>query len=252
MAAGGQRGPRVRARAGTRGRSRAARRPPPGDGPRAGTFPTGEVLATLAREAPGWGAPVVAFMGRAGADPFRILVSCLLSLRTRDQVTAAASASLFRRARTPRGLLRLDEDALAALIRPVGFYRTKARTLREVSRLLLERHAGRVPRDLDALLALPGVGRKTANLVVTQAFGDPGICVDTHVHRIPNRWGLLATRTPEESEDALRRLVEPAWWVDLNPLLVAFGQTICQPVSPRCSTCPVAPACARVGVVHSR
>jgi endonuclease-3 len=191
-------------------------------------------------------------MAQSGDDPFLVLTSCILSLRTRDETTGPASARLFARARTPRALLDLPEGEVAKLIYPVGFYRTKARTLRAIAKALLERHGGRVPPDEAALLALPGVGRKTANLVLSQAFAKPAICVDTHVHRIPNRWGLVRTKTPEQSEQALREVVPERWWIDLNPTLVAFGQTICQPVSPLCSACPVAAACGRVGVTKSR
>jgi endonuclease-3 len=134
----------------------------------------------------------------------------------------------------------------------VGFYRTKARSIRAVCALLIERHAGRVPSDLDALLALPGVGRKTANLVLTMGFGLPGICVDTHVHRICNRWGYVQTKTPDDTELALRQKLPPEYWIEINGLLVTLGQHICHPTSPRCSVCPVAEYCERVGVERSR
>ena len=201
---------------------------------------------------PAWQAPVVAAFARERRDPFSILVSCLLSLRTRDETTGPASRRLFRLARTPAALVRLSPRTLERAIYPVGFYRTKARTLRALARILLERHAGRVPADLDALLALPGVGRKTANLVLTDAFGLPGICVDTHVHRITNRWGYVATRTPAATEMALRAKLPAGEWRGLNTLLVAFGQTICRPLSPHCSICPLDPMCPRRGVGPSR
>ncbi|MBX3465579.1 MAG: endonuclease III [Planctomycetes bacterium] len=215
-------------------------------------FPVERALDLLEEEARGWAAPVVTFIAQAADDPFQVLASCLLSLRTRDETTNAASQRLFARAATPASLLALPEAEVARLIYPVGFYKTKARTLRAVAAALLERHGGAVPADEAALLALPGVGRKTANLVLGQAFDVPAICVDTHVHRIPNRWGLVKTRTPEESERALQRVVPERSWVRLNPALVAFGQTICHPTSPRCSQCPVAAWCARVGVTRSR
>ena len=201
---------------------------------------------------PAWQAPVVAAFAHERRDPFSILVSCLLSLRTRDETTGPASRRLFRLARTPAALVRLSPRTLERTIYPVGFYRTKARTLRALARVLLERHAGRVPADLDALLALPGVGRKTANLVLTDAFGLPGICVDTHVHRITNRWGYVATRTPAATEMALRAKLPAGEWRGLNTLLVAFGQTICRPLSPRCSACPLNAMCPRIGVGASR
>lgn len=210
------------------------------------------VLARLRRALPGWQAPVMTEMAQAGADPFRILVGCLLSLRTRDETTGPASRRLFRRARSPAGLLRLSRREIERAIYPVGFYRTKARTLRQLAGILEERHGGRVPRDLDDLLALPGVGRKTANLVVTEAFARPGICVDTHVHRIVNRWGYVRTRTPDATEQALRTRLPRRHWRGLNAVLVAFGQTICRPLSPRCSACPVARECPRLGVARAR
>jgi endonuclease-3 len=212
----------------------------------------GTAMRILRRCAPAWNAPVVTAFARASRDPFPVLVSCLLSLRTKDETTGPAATRLFAVADTPAALWRLPARRIARLIYPVGFYRTKARTLRRVSRLLLDRHGGRVPDDLDALIVLPGVGRKTANLVLTQGFRKPGICVDTHVHRITNRWGYVRTRTPHDTEMALRRKLPPRHWIEINDLLVAFGQTICRPLSPRCSACPVARFCARVGVRRSR
>lgn len=220
--------------------------------PRKKEFPVEPVLARLSALAPSWNAPVVTFMATSDDDPWRVLAACILSLRTRDQVTAQAAARLFGRAPDPTATLAVPEKALAKLIYPVGFYATKARTLRRIARLLLDAHGGQVPRTREELLELPGVGRKTANLVLSQAYALPAICVDTHVHRIPNRWGLIRTKTPEQSEEALSKVVPERLWIDLNPTLVAFGQTICQPVSPRCSTCPVAAECARVGVTTSR
>lgn len=243
--------PRKPARPAT-GRTSRPTRPPARRPARRGPFPLEAVLDRLEALAPTWDAPVVTFLAHTDADPWRVLASCILSLRTRDQTTAGASARLFARAADPRALLAVPEAELARLIHPVGFYRTKARTLRAIAALLLERHGGAVPRTREALLALPGVGPKTANLVLSQAFAVPAICVDTHVHRIPNRWGLVRTRTPEQTEAALARVVPERRWIALNPTLVAFGQTICQPVSPRCSACPVADACARVGVTRAR
>jgi endonuclease III len=149
-------------------------------------------------------------------------------------------------------MLALPEAAIAETIYPVGFYRQKARQIREICRILLDRFGGEVPRDLDTLLELPGVGRKTANLVVSLGYGLPGICVDTHVHRITNRWGYVATRTPEETETALRARLPRAYWIEINGLLVQFGQGICRPISPWCSTCRVARSCRRVGVTTAR
>ena len=199
-----------------------------------------------------WRAPVVTLVAKRGATPYEILVSTLLSLRTKDEVTAVAAERLLQKARTPQEMLALDEKQIERLIRPVGFAPTKARRLRQVSRILLDRYGGRVPADLEALLALPGVGRKTANLVLSEAFGQDAICVDTHVHRISNRIGLVDTRTPEATEEALRRVLPRRLWQRYNPLLVAFGQVICRPVSPFCSACPVRLLCPRLGVGTSR
>lgn len=188
----------------------------------------------------------------AGSDPFRVLVACLLSLRTQDATTAPAARRLFAVADTPAAMLRLPAAEIERLIYPVGFYRTKARGLLTLCRDLLERFDGRVPDDVDTLLTLRGVGRKTANLVVAVGHGKPAICVDTHVHRISNRLGYVRTRTPEETEAALRARLPRRYWIGYNGLLVAFGQNVCTPISPRCSSCPVRGLCRRVGVTTAR
>jgi endonuclease-3 len=185
-------------------------------------------------------------------DPFRVLVACLLSLRTKDETTGPAAARLFALADTPEAMRRLPARRIERAIFPVGFYRTKARVLLGVCRDLLERFGGQVPDDIDRLLTLKGVGRKTANLVVTQGFNKPGICVDIHVHRISNRLGYVKTKNPTETETALRKQLPRRYWIGYNDLLVSFGQNICHPVSPRCSECPVRPRCARVGVTRCR
>ncbi|MGH8013897.1 MAG: endonuclease III domain-containing protein [Candidatus Binataceae bacterium] len=212
----------------------------------------GRALAILRRAAPAWNAPVLTLMAGEGQDPFRILIGCVLSLRTKDETTAVAASRLFARAATPAAILDLEAEEIERLIFPVGFYRTKARVIRGISRDLLKRHDGHVPDNLEQLLSLDGVGRKTANLVVTQAFNKPGICVDTHVHRITNRWGLAKTRTPEKTEAALRKVLPRRYWREINGLLVAFGQTLCQPVSPWCSRCPLSHLCPRTGVERAR
>lgn len=185
-------------------------------------------------------------------DPFRLLVACIISLRTKDEVTAEASARLFARAATPASVAALPEKVIARLIYPAGFYNTKAGQIRAIAGRIAGDHAGRVPPTREELLAFPGVGRKTANLVLGLGFGTPAICVDTHVHRISNRLGLVRTRTPEETEAALGRVLPPRHWIDINDLLVTFGQNVCHPTSPRCSTCPLAQRCPRVGVTRSR
>jgi len=212
----------------------------------------GRALRILRRESKGWRAPVIALEAAERGDPFRTLIGCILSLRTKDETTAEAAPRLFESAATPHAMLGLGEREIERLIYPVGFYRTKARAILGICRDLLERFGGRVPDKIDALMTLKGVGRKTANLVVTQAYRKPGICVDTHVHRISNRWGLVGTRTPERTEQALRETLPRRYWIEYNSLLVAFGQTICQPVSPWCSRCPVEHLCPRIGVGASR
>lgn len=199
-----------------------------------------------------WQAPIITFIANRGATPFEVLVSTLLSLRTKDEVTAVAAARLFDEARTPEALLTLGEKRVAQLIYPVGFYPTKAKRLMEISRIVLDSHHGTVPDTMADLLALPGVGRKTANLVLVEGFQQDAICVDTHVHRISNRIGYVRTKNPEQTEMALRDKLPRKYWIKYNELLVAFGQVVCRPVSPHCSKCPVAWMCPRIGVAKSR
>ncbi len=215
-------------------------------------FDIHHVLARLRAAAPSWNAPVVTLIANQTSDPFRVLVSCLLSLRTKDETTGPAARRLFALASTPQDMLALSARQIEAAIYPVGFYRVKARTLIDLSRTLVERYGGAVPNDLAELLTLKGVGRKTANLVLTQGFQKPGICVDTHVHRISNRWGYVRTANPHATEMALRRKLPAEYWLEYNDLLVAFGQTLCAPISPWCSRCPVAEYCPRRGVTRSR
>ncbi len=185
-------------------------------------------------------------------DPFKVLISCILSLRTQDKTTGPASERLFKLVSDPYSLSRLPIKTIEKAIYPVGFYRVKARTLRDISMELIEKHDSKVPDTLEGLLELRGVGRKTANLVLTRGFDKYGICVDTHVHRITNRWGLVWTKTPDESELALRDLLPKRYWKDLNGILVAYGQHVCQPVSPFCSQCRIYSLCDKRGVVRSR
>ena len=194
--------------------------------------------------------PLIDQMQAAGA--FKVLIATILSLRTRDDTTAKVTPRLWQRAATVTEMLQLDEETLARIIYPVGFYRQKARDILAICHILQAQYNGEVPADMDALLALPGVGRKTANLVLAIGFGIPAICVDIHVHRICNRWGYLETRTPEATEMALRSHLPEEYWISINGLLVTLGQQICHPVSPRCSICPVADLCARRGVVRQR
>ena len=211
-----------------------------------------QIVRTLRRTARRWNPTAVGAVAQDSRDPFQVLISCLISLRTKDQVTAEASARLFHLAKTPHAMAALPVERIAQSIYPAGFYRTKARTISELCRTLLERHGGKVPDDLDTLLTLKGVGRKTANLVVTIGFGKPGICVDTHVHRISNRLGIVETKAPEQSETALRGILPRRHWISYNDLLVTFGQNVCKPISPLCRTCPVSDLCPRIGVEKHR
>lgn len=186
------------------------------------------------------------------ADPFRILVGCLLSSRTRDEVTESACGRLFKRVRSPRALLKLSRRQIEKEIYPVAFYRNKAEALKSLCASLIGRFGGKVPETLEELLTLQGVGRKTANLTLILAFDGMGICVDTHVHRITNRWGYVATAMPDQTEAALREALPKKYWRSLNELLVGFGQTCCKPVSPLCSQCPVERHCPRIGVDKHR
>jgi endonuclease-3 len=210
------------------------------------------LLRRLRQHLAGVEPPVVTLIAQQARDPFRVLISTILSARTKDDVTARASARLFAAAADPRSIAALPVRRLERLIFPVGFYRTKARNLKQACRLLVERWDGRVPDSIEELVELPGVGRKTANLVLIEGFAKPAICVDTHVHRITNLWGYVETSTPEETEMALRRSLPRRYWLDLNRLLVSFGQHTCVPLSPRCTACPIEQRCPRIGVLRSR
>jgi endonuclease-3 len=212
----------------------------------------GKIIAQIRRAIQPFQTPAVTLVAEESRDPFRVLISCLISLRTKDEVTDVASRRLFAKAATPAKMLKISEREIAKLIFPAGFYRTKAKQIREISRALMDGHEGRVPDDLDELLKLKGVGRKTANLVLTVAYGKPGICVDTHVHRISNRLGWVKTKTPEHTEMALREILPRRYWIPINDWLVTFGQNICQPVSPWCSRCPLEKDCPKIDVKYRR
>ncbi len=182
------------------------------------------------------------------SDPFKVLVATILSARTKDEVTAAASRRLFERAGTPQELAELSVAELEQLIYPVGFFRNKARHLSQLPEALATRFQGVVPSEIEDLVTLPGVGRKTANLVRTVAFSLPAICVDTHVHRIMNIWGYVETTTPLQTEMALRKKLPEQYWLSFNSILVAFGQGICRPVAPHCDACCISEYCPRLGV----
>jgi endonuclease-3 len=206
----------------------------------------------LRREARKWQTPVVTLIAEASDSPFKVLISCILSLRTQDSTTAQASRRLFALAQSPETMVRLTAKKIEQAIFPVGFYRTKAKTILEICRKLNEEYSGRVPDEIDELIKFKGVGRKTANLVVTLGYNKPGICVDTHVHRISNRWGYVKTATPEKTEVALREKLPKQYWIEYNDLLVSFGQQLCRPISPLCSQCPVAKYCSQIGVTVKR
>ncbi|NHV06804.1 MAG: endonuclease III [Thaumarchaeota archaeon] len=185
-------------------------------------------------------------------DPFKVLVSTVLSSRTKDEITEEASERLFSVVKKPEDILKLSLSRLENLIYPVGFYKVKAKRLKELSDYLIKKYDGKVPDDLEELLKLPGVGRKTANLVITLAFNKYGICVDTHVHRIVNRWGYVRTKSPVETEVALRKKLPKKYWKKINNLLVVFGKSVCKPVRPMCSSCAISNYCPKIGVkVHS-
>jgi endonuclease-3 len=195
--------------------------------------------------------PVVTTISRQ-RTPFHVLISCLLSLRTKDQTTREASNRLFAVADNPQNMMKLPVAKIEKLIYPVGFYRTKALRIKEICEVLVTSYKGKVPDDIDDLLKLNGVGRKTANLVVSLGYGKPGICVDTHVHRIVNRWGYVKTKNPYETEFALREKLPRKHWITINDLLVTYGQNICVPLSPKCSICHINSYCRKVGVTRKR
>jgi len=211
-----------------------------------------QAIRILRRQVPKWETPIVTLMAETYASPFRVLISCILSLRTQDQTTAVASKRLFALADRPETMRGLSERKIAKTIYPVGFYRTKAKVIRDICETLVRDYRGAVPDEIDELLKFKGVGRKTANLVVTLGYRKPGICVDTHVHRISNRWGYVRTKNPQETELALRAKLPRQYWIEYNDLLVTFGQQLCRPISPQCTICPVEKFCDKVGVKAHR
>ena len=209
-------------------------------------------MKILRREVPRWDTPIVTLMAETYESPFRVLISCILSLRTQDATTAKASHRLFAVADSPRAMMKLTAKRIEKLIFPVGFYRTKAKNILSICQTLIDGYGGQVPDEIDELLKLNGVGRKTANLVVTLGYKKPGICVDTHVHRISNRWGYVRTTTPDKTESALRMKLPKQYWIEYNDLLVSFGQHLCRPISPMCSQCPVSKYCDQISVTVRR
>jgi endonuclease-3 len=216
----------------------------------ASPLPIPHVMRVLARAIKEHSLPAVEKIAESRRDKaFQVLIGTLLSARTQDATTDAASSRLFAAAPTPEKMARLTTARIEKLIYPVSFYRNKAVHVKETARLILGRFGGKVPGTMEELLTLPGVGRKTANLVLILAFASrDNICVDTHVHRISNRLGWVRTKTPEQTEQALYRVADRRWWPDINLYLVVWGQNVCRPIRPRCGTCAISPYCPRVGV----
>ncbi len=212
----------------------------------------GKILAVLKQQSASWNVPVVTLTAVSSKSPFKVLLSTVLSLRTKDETTAEASARLFAQASTAEQVLELGEKKIREIIYPVGFYRVKAQNIMEICERLINEYQGQVPDTVDELLKFRGVGRKTANLVVSLGYEKPAICVDIHVHRISNRWGYVKTKDPYETEMALVEKLPQRYWIEYNSLLVALGQHICRPISPFCSRCPVASDCPRRGVIKNR
>lgn len=215
-------------------------------------FDIDAVMASLEGAVRVWDTPAVTIISQRDGDPFKVLISCILSLRTKDTTTGGAARRLFSLADTPEKIRRLQQQQIEQSIYPVGFYRNKAAQIKEICQQLVEKYDGSVPESIEELLKFKGVGRKTANLVVTLGFGRPGICVDTHVHRICNHWGYVATKTPDETEFRLREILPGKYWLRINDLLVTFGQNLCRPVSPFCSKCPITGFCQRNNVLKNR
>ena len=213
-----------------------------------------EIFSALKQELRKYNQPVVSRSKQENKDtPFVTLISCLLSLRTKDEVTEQASRHLLIKYNTPEKLVQLSEQQIASFIYPVGFYKTKAKRIKEISQVLLDKYQGKVPEQFEELLTLKGVGRKTANIVMVYGHKKHGyLPIDTHCHRIPNRLGWIKTKTPEDTEHALKKILPSEYWDDFNDLFVTFGQTICVPISPFCSCCPVEQYCKKVGVSTSR
>ena len=211
-----------------------------------------QAMAILEVAVKKWQAPAVTLVAQRQQNPFKVLISCILSLRTKDTVTGTASERLFTLGDTPAKIAGLSLETIENAIYPVGFYRVKAAQIAVICRQLRDDYGGVVPDDMDELLRFKGVGRKTANLVLTLGFGKMGICVDTHVHRICNRWGYLSTRNPKETEIVLRNKLPTEYWLIINDYLVTFGQNQCKPLSPYCSSCPLVHLCTRVGVIKHR
>lgn len=208
-------------------------------------------MGILREEIKKFNVPIVSEVA-ADRDPYKVLISCILSLRTKDEVTKKASLKLFEHADTAKKMINLEELEIQKLIYPVGFYKTKAKRIIEMSNMIIDEYNDKVPDTIDELLKLKGVGRKTANIVVTLGYAKPGVCVDTHVHRISNRWGYVKTKNPIQTEFALREKLPQEHWIEYNDILVTYGQNVCAPISPKCSICPIEKYCPKIGVLMHR
>jgi len=212
-----------------------------------------KIIQLLKKESKKWKYPFVSDWARVVKDPFTTLISCILSLRTKDEVTAKASIKLLKKYNTPRKILKLSNKQIEKLIYPVGFYPTKAKRIKEICKVLIDKYNGKVPDTFDELVKLKGVGPKTASITVVYGFNKPKhIAVDSHVFQISNRLGWVKTKTPEKTQPALEKIVPKRYWYDINELLVQFGQNVCVPVSPWCSKCVINKYCPRISVKRSR
>ena len=211
-----------------------------------------EIIHILEKSSKDWKVPVVTLVNLQEKDPFKVLLSTIISLRTKDEVTIESSKKLFEILDDPKNIDKIDEKDIENAIYPAGFYRDKSKRIKQICNILNQKHYGQVPKNLDELLELKGVGRKTANLVLAEGFGIPAICVDVHVHRISNRLGIVETNSTYETEIELKKILPEKYWNRYNPLMVAFGQYLCRPVSPFCSKCPIERKCPKIGVEKKR
>jgi endonuclease III len=211
-----------------------------------------KIYVILKKESENWKVPVVDLIELQTGDPFKVLLGTILSARTKDETTVEASKRLFSKVNVVNDLNKFSQKEIEKLIYPVGFYKTKAKHLKELPAVLKEKFGGVIPETVEELVELPGVGRKTANLVVAVGFHKPAMCVDVHVHRISNRFGYIKTKNPYDSEMALRKKLPIKYWETYNSLIVAFGQHLCSPISPHCSKCKIIKYCNQIGVDKKR
>lgn len=215
-------------------------------------FEIEKIINILENEKKNWKCPVVTLIALNSKDPFKVLISTIISLRTKDEVTIESSKRLFNVLKSPNDIFNLTQSQIEELIYPCGFYKRKAFQIKEICEIIVNKYEGIVPDKIDELLEFNGIGRKTANLVLAQGYGAPAICVDVHVHRISNRLGFIKTKNPQETEYSLMKKLDKKYWIDYNTLMVAFGQSVCKPVSPYCSKCLVLKYCKKVDVKKSR